>query len=85
MSRLAERPKSRRAATRDGRSRFELDRTWIPRIALAVAVIAGLLLIVRMSSMVFDTSGKRIQRFERQVEGEEARPAAPAPRPRALP
>lgn len=81
MSGPAEARKARRAAP--PRGRFELDRTWIARIALAVAVIAGLLLILRMSTMVFDTSGKRIQRFERQAEGDEDR--APLQRPAAPP
>jgi len=55
----------------------EFDRAWYWRIALAVAVVAGLVLVARVSMIAFGGGSKRAERFEQSVGRGEARDAAP--------
>ncbi len=49
-------------------SRFEVDRSWLARGALAIAVVAFVAILAKMSMMTFDRGGQRLERQERAAE-----------------
>jgi hypothetical protein len=48
--------------------RFEIDRTWLWRGCLALAVIGFILLIAKASMMLFGSGNKRLERQEHATE-----------------
>lgn len=56
----------------------EFDRRWYWRIALALAVVAGLALLARVSMIAFGGGSKRVERFEQSAGREKGRGAAPS-------
>jgi len=71
--RRADRP----SATKSSRAspRFDIDRTWLWRGCLALAVIGFILVLAKASMMLFSIGNKRLERHERASE----RPAATQP------
>jgi hypothetical protein len=62
--------------------RFEIDRTWLWRGCLALAVIGFIVLIAKASMMLFGSGSKRLERQERASEQPSAtQPAARATSP----
>lgn len=59
----------------------DFDRRWYWRIALAVAIVAALALVARVSMIAFGGGGKRVERFEQSVGREPSRGAAPGAGP----
>lgn len=62
--------------------RFEIDRTWIWRGCLALAVIGFILLLAKASIILFGSGNKRLERHEQASEQQSAsQPALPAKPP----
>ena len=62
--------------------RFEIDRTWVWRGCLALAVIGFVLVLAKASMMLFSSGNKRLERHERASEQQSAsQPALPAKTP----
>ena len=58
--------------------RFEIDSTWLRRVALVLAVIGFIAVLAKASMMMFSGGGKRLERHERATQ-EETRPQPPKP------
>lgn len=62
--------------------RFEIDRTWILRACLVLAVIGFILVLAKASMLLFDNGNKRLERHERASEQRSAsQPGLPAKPP----
>jgi hypothetical protein len=73
-------------ATKSARTspRFDIDRTWLLRGCLALAVIGFILVLAKVSMTLFGSGSKRLERHERASEQPIATrsvsPAKPPPR-----
>lgn len=64
--------------------RFEIDRAWIWRGCLALAVIGFIVVLTKASMMLFGSGNQRMERHERASEQQSASsPASPAKPPAA--
>ena len=48
--------------------RFEIDRTWLLRGCLALAIIGFILVLTKASTMLFGSGNQRLERHERASE-----------------
>ena len=59
-------------------ARFEIDRTWLARGAIAILVVAFIVILAKASMMAADRGGHRLERHERAAEAGAVRPVANA-------
>ena len=60
-------------------SRFEIDRAWLLRGCLALAIIGFVLVFAKASTMLFGSGNKRLEQHERASEQSAAtKPVLPA-------
>ncbi|HVF65275.1 MAG TPA: hypothetical protein VNE58_14885 [Casimicrobiaceae bacterium] len=74
MARRAEASSDRRREARKlDKPRFDIDRAWLWRGGLAIALVAFIVIVAKVSLMAFSSGNQRLERHER---GSEAAPAA---------